>query len=366
LFDGEGKLLTNSSCFVAGTPLVIDFEGNAIRIEQVRVGDWLLSRSENDPNGPLALKQVLAVFLRVGRILHLHVRERVIRTTTEHPFWVVNRGEWLSASRLEIGDVVVGYDGQCSTVEDLLDTGAYETVYNVRVAGYHTYFVGGKEWGFSVWAHNAEYKVEAVDGVLTLFTKNKNDAWEIVNWDPRTGKTGPRTFASKAEAEGALKDLNRPVQGTLFQDGPSGRPTKVAPPGTEPLPLPGSQDPFTAWAAKTGRAYDRRFREFWRQFEGQTLGDGWRVESVNRRLADGVQPDLVLVNQKDQVIHVYDLTSQEDAAHLTKGENYVKFFKEKNPGFKVEYSEIYWSGLENRLEAKTSSGVKYFPGSTKP
>jgi filamentous hemagglutinin len=31
------------------------------------------------------------------------------------------------------------------------------TVYNLRVAEYHTYFVGSLEWGFSVWAHNAYF-----------------------------------------------------------------------------------------------------------------------------------------------------------------------------------------------------------------
>jgi hypothetical protein len=29
-------------------------------------------------------------------------------------------------------------------------------VYNLRVADWHTYFVGCDEWGFSVWAHNAD------------------------------------------------------------------------------------------------------------------------------------------------------------------------------------------------------------------
>jgi RHS repeat-associated protein len=52
--------------------------------------------------------------------------------------------------------------------------------------------------------------------------------------------------------------------------------------------LKGTEDPFTAWAAKTGRAYDRRFREFWRQFEGKEIGDGWRISSVNRRLDKGI------------------------------------------------------------------------------
>jgi hypothetical protein len=41
-------------------------------------------------------------------------------------------------------------------VESVEDTGRYETVYNLRVTDYHTYFVGGEDWGFAVWAHNAE------------------------------------------------------------------------------------------------------------------------------------------------------------------------------------------------------------------
>jgi hypothetical protein len=29
-----------------------------------------------------------------------------------------------------------------------------EPVYNMRIEGYHTYFVGSEYWGFSVWSHN--------------------------------------------------------------------------------------------------------------------------------------------------------------------------------------------------------------------
>src|SRR5262249_25414476 len=29
-------------------------------------------------------------------------------------------------------------------------------VYNMKVEGYHTYFVGSPEWGFSVWVHNGD------------------------------------------------------------------------------------------------------------------------------------------------------------------------------------------------------------------
>jgi hypothetical protein len=37
-------------------------------------------------------------------------------------------------------------------------------VYNMRVAEYHTYFVGCEAWGFSVWAHNSDLRVHRVGG----------------------------------------------------------------------------------------------------------------------------------------------------------------------------------------------------------
>src|SRR5439155_1692868 len=34
------------------------------------------------------------------------------------------------------------------------DGGEVTTVYNIRIYEYHTYFVGSRSWGFSVWVHN--------------------------------------------------------------------------------------------------------------------------------------------------------------------------------------------------------------------
>ncbi|MCE9531913.1 MAG: HINT domain-containing protein [Planctomycetes bacterium] len=45
-------------------------------------------------------------------------------------------------------------DAGWSTVEEVFDTGEYERVYNLRVAEWHTYFVGGEGWSEAVWAHN--------------------------------------------------------------------------------------------------------------------------------------------------------------------------------------------------------------------
>ena len=41
-------------------------------------------------------------------------------------------------------------------LQEVYDTECYEPVYNLRVAEYHTYFVGAEEWESGVWAHNSQ------------------------------------------------------------------------------------------------------------------------------------------------------------------------------------------------------------------
>jgi hypothetical protein len=139
------------ACFARGTHLLTPDGSKAI--EEFRVGDVILSRDENDPTGPVLCKRVEEVFVRTGKILTLTVRGHRIETTAEHPFWVENRGEWVDAGELCVGDVLVGVRGERSEVESVEDQDRYETVYNLRIEDWHTYFVG--EDGWSVWAHNA-------------------------------------------------------------------------------------------------------------------------------------------------------------------------------------------------------------------
>jgi hypothetical protein len=200
----------------------------------------------------------------------------------------VERQDFVAAGEIEVGETFVSHDGQRVTLEAIRDTGTVANVYNFRVADFHTYFVGGKNWGFTVWVHNANYG------------------------------------------------------------------------------LRGTQIAETAWAAKTGQGYDRWFRRFWRELEGQTIGDGIEVAYVNRRLAKGIQPDLVLVDHRSKLVRVHDLTSRPNVNHLAKGENYVDYFRNKFQGYEIEYTESYWRGSENTVQALSSSGVKYYPGATKP
>jgi hypothetical protein len=112
------------------------------------------ARDESNPAAPVGLKVIEEVFVRTAQIIHLHVGGQVIKTTSEHPFYVYNKG-WTRAGDLKPGDRLSSHDGQWVAVEEVFDTGEYATVYNLRVADWHTYFVGDEAWGFSLWAHNA-------------------------------------------------------------------------------------------------------------------------------------------------------------------------------------------------------------------
>jgi hypothetical protein len=140
-----------TSCFGAGTPLRT-LTGHKL-IEDVCVGDVLLSRSEKDLEGPLAGKVVEQIFVRTGEIWHLYIGGEVIRTTAEHPFWVQGKG-WVATNELQQGDMLASHDGQWLLVEEVFNTGVWERVYNLRVEEFHTYFVGDSRWSFAVWAHN--------------------------------------------------------------------------------------------------------------------------------------------------------------------------------------------------------------------
>jgi len=149
--DNACKLL-QVGCFARGMGLKTTEGYKAV--ETFKPGDRLLARNEFDPFGPIVEKIVEEVFERTGRILLGHLSDgRILRTTQEHPFFEKSSG-WTPIGELHAGDVIRTENGW-TTIEELFDTGEYETVYNVRVADCHTYFVGQEEWSEAVWAHNA-------------------------------------------------------------------------------------------------------------------------------------------------------------------------------------------------------------------
>lgn len=162
------RQLNGLPCFTAEMQ-VIAKEG-WVRWDKLKKDDELAACDELDPFGKIEWKRVEEVFTSTGFIWHVHVSGEVIRTTGVHPFYVWGKG-WVAAQYLKPGDKMRSHDGRTVEVEEVVDTGVQETVYNCRVADYHTYFVGSAEWRFSVWAHNAYLVGENEIGEMARFTK---------------------------------------------------------------------------------------------------------------------------------------------------------------------------------------------------
>jgi intein/homing endonuclease len=123
-------------------------------IEEFKVGDWILTRPEQDPEGELEAKQVEELIRARAWLWELRVGGKQIKTTDEHPFYVRGSG-WTAAKDLLPGDELLSHDGRLLAVESVEQLRELAPVYNLRIADYHTYFVGSRQWEFSVWAHNA-------------------------------------------------------------------------------------------------------------------------------------------------------------------------------------------------------------------
>ncbi|MFE6796508.1 polymorphic toxin-type HINT domain-containing protein [Paenibacillus chitinolyticus] len=144
----SSKIVCN--CFVGGTKVLTD-EGEK-NIEDIKVGDMVLAKSENNPDGELAYKEVTALFLNQrDDIIKLHVGEQVIETTDNHPFWVEGKG-WVVADELQVGDKLQKADGSNLTIDkvEFVKQDEPVTVYNFAVADYHTYYVTD----LGIWVHN--------------------------------------------------------------------------------------------------------------------------------------------------------------------------------------------------------------------
>jgi len=137
---------------------------------QFKPGDWVLSAPECDPEALPEPRQVEEVFTNFLPLLHVQVGGKTIRTTSEHPFYVRGKG-WTAAKDLQAGDLLRSHDGQWVAVESVSEGEELAAVYNLRVAEHHTYFVGSRDWGFSVWAHNACLGIFSQQGLSSFVAR---------------------------------------------------------------------------------------------------------------------------------------------------------------------------------------------------
>lgn len=139
-------------------------------------GQFVVSRDQHDPDGPLLRRRITRTYRRTA--YHLQVLtlrdeagiEQTIRVTDEHPFHVAGTG-WTPARLLEEGDRLLGADGTLTVVANAGEAHSQGVaVYNLEVEQAHTYFVLAEDAGeaAAVWVHNAT-NYESVEGGIRKY-----------------------------------------------------------------------------------------------------------------------------------------------------------------------------------------------------
>lgn len=143
----DGCVAGVCTCFTAGTP-VWYHDGTQRPIETVQLGDLVLARDEQ--TGLVAPQHVEKTYIHHNRqAFTLDFGTSHIETTATHPFFT-DTG-WVKAVDLRAGMDCYLNDGARLTVQDVQHPLPHpQTVYNLQVAGFQTYFVGTQ----GVWVHN--------------------------------------------------------------------------------------------------------------------------------------------------------------------------------------------------------------------
>jgi RHS repeat-associated protein len=191
---GAAKGLTY--CFPKGTK--VETPTGKRNIEDIKVGDKVLSY---DLGTKKVVERTVTQLIRKAtqHWYHIQVGDEVIKATGAHPFWVVNKGRWISARDLKPGMELRKFDGnivKISSVEmEKLTTP--EGTYNMEVEHDHDYFAGTA--GCTVLVHNT-------DPNDILFSRDP----AAINSSTTFGKLGPwanRTLGDAVEEAKALGQL---------------------------------------------------------------------------------------------------------------------------------------------------------------
>ena len=143
--------MKNPKCFVAGTMILT--AAGLVAIESIKAGDRVIST--NIDTFEIAEKTVVETYIReTVELVHLTINGELIKTTSEHPFYVKDVG-FVKAGELVVGNEVLDSSGNVLVVEDskVEITDEPTKVYNFQVDDFHTYHVGKS----GILVHNADY-----------------------------------------------------------------------------------------------------------------------------------------------------------------------------------------------------------------
>jgi hypothetical protein len=129
-----------AGCFVAGTPVATPAGAVAIETLTPSTNVWAGAPERATPAEPRAVRRLME--FRSTEVLDLDFGDEVIQCTAPHPFFT---GEWTLAGDLMPGNRVLRRDGAWQELKAVSSARREEPVFDLNVAGIHTFFVGSLE-----------------------------------------------------------------------------------------------------------------------------------------------------------------------------------------------------------------------------
>jgi hypothetical protein len=111
----------------------------------------------NETTGEIGAYPITDVISHVDpEIVLLTIDDETLETTAEHPFYELEavpglavgqyHPRWTDANELKAGDLVWQADGTTGAVQSIAIVAREQRMYNLTVAGAHTFFVGDGQW----------------------------------------------------------------------------------------------------------------------------------------------------------------------------------------------------------------------------
>ena len=152
--DASGNFVTSPrcyeggeliGCFAAGTQ--VSTADGLVNIEDIKLGDMVYS--VNMETGKKELAQVTWVqeYRITPDTYTIYAGGEEIVTTYEHPFYVVEKQDFVAAKDLKVGDTLKGMNGEDVVIENIVYEELDEPiqVYNFTVDGNHNYLITNAE-----------------------------------------------------------------------------------------------------------------------------------------------------------------------------------------------------------------------------
>jgi hypothetical protein len=235
------SLLRKPKCFVAGTP--VHAEGGSKPIEAIRVGDrvWAYDRQAQE----WRLCPVTQTARRMSdRLTTLRLeRGEELTGTEDHPFWVIEGerlparpvtrhgadepagptpGRWVAMADLRHGDVVLTRLGEARRVASAVTRAEAVPVYNLEIAGLHSYAVGDA----GVLVHNGPDCALTEDVVaVTKEAATKGAKPKVRVGDPAAGPLASTPTGSTKAAKAPKKKTSTPSTEAADHSGKYVQPT---------------------------------------------------------------------------------------------------------------------------------------------